>query len=98
MGHKFYLSLTLIFVGYAYGAIVYENVIFQKVNEITTTRAGWLVTFVQDLSPFKYFLAHVSTDIDKVAEVTDAILVHYNDSRPNFLKYFGKPERGSKFT
>ena len=84
MGHKFYLPLTLILVGYAYGAIVYENVIFQKVNEITTTRARWLVTFVQDLSPFKYFLAHVSTDIDKVAEVTDAILVHYNDSRPNF--------------
>ena len=78
MANKLCLSISLIMVGYAYGVIIHENAIFHKVNEITTTRARWLVTFVQDLSPFKYFVAHVSADIDNVANITDAIIDHYD--------------------
>ena len=58
------------------GIIIHENAIFHKVNEITTTRARWLVTFVQDQSPFEYFVAHVSADIDDVVNITEAIIDH----------------------
>jgi hypothetical protein len=33
-----------------------ENVIFQKVKEVTSVRARWMVTFVEDLLPFERFL------------------------------------------
>lgn len=72
-----HLLISLLLVSYAFGVVIHENVIFHKVNEITTTRARWLVTFVQDLSPFRLFLARVSADIDGVANVTDAIIRHY---------------------
>lgn len=65
-------------VSYAYGVIIHENVIFHKTNEITTTRARWLVTFVQDLGPFKYFLARVASDIEHTANITDAIIDRYD--------------------
>jgi hypothetical protein len=32
------------------------NVILQKVKEVTTVRARWMVTFVEDLLPFERFL------------------------------------------
>ena len=47
------LPISLLMVGFAYGVTIHENVIFHKVNENTTTQARWLVTFVQDLNPFK---------------------------------------------
>lgn len=78
MAFRLYLPVLLYMVGYADGVIVYENAVFQKVNEITTTRARWLVTFVHDLSPFKHFLAHVSADINSAANITDAIIDHYD--------------------
>ena len=55
------ISLSLF--GYAFGVIVHENVVFHKVNEITITRARWLVTFVQVLCPFQYSLIKLSHDI-----------------------------------
>ncbi|MET0106093.1 MAG: hypothetical protein ABW072_13270, partial [Sedimenticola sp.] len=51
------------------GVIIHENVVFQKVNEITSTRAKWLVTFVHDLKPFWYFLQRVNLDILKADSV-----------------------------
>ena len=69
------ISLSLF--GYAFGVIVHENVVFHKVNEITTTRARWLVTFVQDLRPFQYFLTKLSNDIEQAANITDVIIDHY---------------------
>ena len=43
------LLILLSLVVSAVGVIIHENVVFQKVNEITSTRARWLVTFVHDL-------------------------------------------------
>jgi hypothetical protein len=31
-------------------------VIFQKIKEVTTVRARWMVAFVEDLLPFERFL------------------------------------------
>ena len=69
------ISLSLF--DYAFGVIVHENVVFHKVNEITTTRTRWLVTFVQDLRPFQYFLTKLSNDIEQAANITDVIIDHY---------------------
>ena len=78
------LPISLLMVGFAYRVIIHENVIFHKVNEITTTRARWLVTFVQDLSPFKYFLAGIAADINQAANVTDAIISRYGPKQDSF--------------
>ena len=75
---KMQLSILLLMFGFAYGVIIHENVVFNKVNEITTTRARWLVAFVQDLSPFKYYLARIRTDIDLAANITDTVIDHYD--------------------
>ena len=69
------ISLSLF--GYVFGVIVHENVVFHKVNEITITRARWLVTFVQDLRPFQYFLIKLSHDIGQAANITDLIIDHF---------------------
>ena len=71
------LLILLSLIGYAVGVIIHENIVFQKVNNITSTRARWLISFVQDLRPFRYFLTRVAADIDQVAEMTDAMIRHY---------------------
>ena len=73
-----HLSILLLTIGYVYGVIIHENVIFHKENEITTTRARWLVSFVQDLSPLKYFLQGIAADIELASNITDEILGHYD--------------------
>ena len=73
-----HLSILLLTIGYVYGAIIHENVFFHKENETTTTRARWLVSFVQELSPFKYFLQGIAADIELASNITDEILGHYD--------------------
>ena len=53
--------VLFLMAGYAVGIVVYDSVVFQKVNEITSTRAKWLVTFVHDLQPFRSFVKTVGT-------------------------------------
>ena len=75
------LLILLSLIGYAVGVIIHENIVFQKVNDITSTRARWLISFVQDLRPFRYFLTRVSADIDQVADITDAMIHHYSGAK-----------------
>ena len=56
------LSLMLLFYGLSESVLVKRNVVFQKVNEITTTRSRWLVTFVIDLNPYEQFLTKLEND------------------------------------
>lgn len=86
MAFRLFLPISLILVSYACGVIVYENAVFQKVNEITTTRARWLVTFVHDLGPFKYFLAQVKADIDSAANITDAIMNNFDGDKQDSFR------------
>ena len=86
MVNQMHFPISLLLVSYAFGVIIHENANFHKVNEITTTRARWLVTFVQDWSLFRHFLARVTADIKDVANVTDAIISRYNvPKQDNFL-------------
>ena len=75
------LLIFLSLIGYAVGVIIHEHIVFQKVNDITSTRARWLISFVQDLRPFRYFLTRVAADIDQVADITDAMIRHYSGAK-----------------
>ena len=41
-------------------SFIKENVVFEKVNEITTTRSRWLVAFVIDTDPYQKVLDKLS--------------------------------------
>lgn len=62
------LSLMLLFFGLTEQALIQRNVIFQKVNEVTTTRSRWLITFVTDLEPYEKFMSKMKDDFSKVGE------------------------------
>ena len=60
------------------------NVILQKVKEVTTVRARWMVTFVEDLLPFEGFLNKTqNTTVVALRAVLkyQAILAHYNPEK-----------------
>lgn len=58
----------LLFFGLTEQALIQRNVIFQKVNEVTTTRSRWLITFVTDLEPYEKFMSKMKDDFSKVGE------------------------------
>ena len=71
------LLILLSLVVNAVGVIIHKNVVFQKVNEITSTRARWLVTFVHDLEPFCFFLGRVNDDIFRADTVAKTLIHNY---------------------
>ena len=58
--------LLLASVGVVQGIIFNENVAFRKVNEVTTTRARWVVSLVIDLDPYKSLMTKLREDIFRV--------------------------------
>ena len=52
---KMRLIIVSVLFGLTAHLVMKENVIFQKVKEVTTVRARWMVTFVEDLLPFEGF-------------------------------------------
>ena len=67
------LSLMLLFYGLSESVLVKRNVVFQKINKITTTRSRWLVTFVIDLDPYEQLLTKLENDFVKVEESLETI-------------------------
>ncbi|CAG2210600.1 unnamed protein product [Mytilus edulis] len=65
---------------------IQENVVFHKVNEITTTRSNWLVTFVIDLAPFENFVNQLSKDIAQSFILAQRATLFY--SKPGYEMYF----------
>ncbi|XP_046574034.1 uncharacterized protein LOC124282108 [Haliotis rubra] len=66
--------ILLVYVGLASGAMMFENIIFQKLNDVTTTRSKWLVTFVIDLKPYQSYLTKCQTDINDVALIIHKVI------------------------
>ena len=64
-------------VGYAVDIVVYDSVVFQKVNKITSTWAKWLVTFVHDIQPFQSFVKAVGRDVYKAVEIAKTFRNHF---------------------
>ena len=53
---KMRVIIVSVLFGLTAQLVMKENVIFQKVKEVTTVRARWMVAFVEDLLPFERFL------------------------------------------
>ncbi|CAC5412411.1 unnamed protein product [Mytilus coruscus] len=64
---------SLVLFGLTSQFIVKENVMFQKIKEISTTRSNWLITFVVDLDPFKLFLNKIEQDLNKALSATQKV-------------------------
>ena len=58
-------TLVLLLFSHANALLITQNVAFQKVNEITTTRSRWLVTFIIDLEPYEHFINKIGDDFVK---------------------------------
>lgn len=49
-------------------SFIEESVVFEKVNEISTTRSKWLVAFVIDIDPYSALLNRLNVSIKAVEE------------------------------
>ena len=70
-------SLMLLFFGLVNSALVKRNVIFQKINAITTTRSRWLITFVIDLDHYEKLLSTLRDDFKIVEESIQTLETMY---------------------
>ncbi|CAG2188365.1 unnamed protein product [Mytilus edulis] len=80
------ILFVTIFFGLSGSTFIQENVVFHKVNEITTTRSNWLVTFVIDLAPFENFVNQLSKDIAQSFILAQRATLFY--SKPGYEMYF----------
>lgn len=58
--------------------VIKENVVFQKVNDITTERAKWLASFVIDFETFDQFLDKLTIDVKRAQIVAETIVGKYD--------------------
>jgi len=83
------LFLVTLLFGLGQGAFISENVVFDKINDITTTRSKWLVSFVTDLKPFENFIQRLSDDLVATAALAQQIVKQYGESgKDNFINTF----------
>ena len=66
-----------------------QNVLFEKVSEVTISRSSWKATLIIDLKPYQDMLDSSLKYLTEVAQVTyDTILNHGDPTRPKFTKTF----------
>ena len=73
-----HVVLVLIILGEARATFMQDNVVFQKVNEISTTRSRWLVTIVNDLEPFEIFLKDVTNRTAQALKTSEQLIRTYS--------------------
>ena len=67
-------------------SFVSENVVFEKVKDITTSRSKWLVAFVIDINPYQELLSRLNTSLTKVK---DKVTKKFNrESKRNPKPYY----------
>lgn len=79
------VHIITLLLGLTEAVFVSENVIFHKTNEISTSRAKWLATFVIDLQPFTQFINKLENDIELAAVTAKCIVSEYKG--PNKTEY-----------
>ena len=83
------LIVLSLLAGICQAVLIHENVVFHKTNDITTTRARWMVTMVIDLNPFDLFINKIHRDIQNAAGVASAIVEYYEaPKKQGFLNTF----------
>ena len=86
---KLLATITLLF-GLTRSFIVKDNVVFYKRNDVSTTRAKWLVTFVLDLYPYSQFIELYKEDIKNAAVFAETATAYYNTLvKKNTVQYLG---------
>ena len=88
--------LLLVGLYYTQGTLVSQNVVFQKVNEVTTTRAQWLVTFVTDLKPYMDGMERLYKDVNEVQQVIWQVVGHYNGKGHTYTASFARLGKEAK--
>lgn len=62
---------------------------FKKVNDITTTRSKWTVSFVIDLQTYSHFIVKANKDINDAEKVANQLVEHYKCPKEDgFLNNF----------
>ncbi|XP_045163143.2 uncharacterized protein LOC123527611 [Mercenaria mercenaria] len=77
--------LLLNLAGLTSAIITQDNVIFNKVNDVTTTRSHWLVTFVMNFNEYEIYLRKLSYNIEMANCVADEVVKKYNASRAEYF-------------
>ena len=73
-------TLLLLTNGLTSSLLIQYNVVFQKINEITTIRSRWLLTFVIDLEPYEQLITKLGQDFENVQKAfTSLDLLHRFD-------------------
>lgn len=82
------LSIILITcISYTFALSISENVIFERVNEVSTSHSRWLVTFVHDLKPYEHFINKINDDLNSVDEILRAISKFYDSQNKTGYVY-----------
>lgn len=71
------LTAFAFLIGLTGAVLINENVVFQKTNDITTTRAKWLASFIIDLQPFSQFIGRLEQDIYAASLIVEGIVEKY---------------------
>ena len=64
-------------LSHCFGLFTFENVVFQKSNEIFINDVHWYVTFVHDLQPFQHLINQMQFDLKSTDEIRMAITKAY---------------------
>ena len=49
-------------------SFIHENVVFEKVKDVSTTRSKWLVAFMIDINPYQDLLNRLNGSVSKIRE------------------------------
>lgn len=71
------LAIITLLVGLTRALVVKDNVIFYKTNDVSTTRAKWLLTFVLDIYPYSQFIELYKEDINNAAIFAETAAAYY---------------------
>lgn len=74
------LSFVVLFCSISSGYERYDNVVFRKIQEVTTSHSKWLITLVHDLQPYEDFIQHIKTDLKQVRRYIDTMSNKFHQS------------------
>lgn len=73
------LIFTLVLLGLSTGLKITENVVFEKVNEVSTVRSKWIFSFVSDLRTYQGQTRKLQIRLNNVAQIIDETLDRFQE-------------------
>ena len=81
-----YFPYLLLLLGSVNAVVIQDNVVFNKLNEITVSRSRWLMTLVIDLDTHQRFIDKLQYDINEVSALIEIASERYE--KPKFQHYY----------